>query len=219
MSLEDIFNSTKLDVIVSEKVHDLPGLDVDDWLQSITSTNQREKAFFGVCNLFDDLFARTLSGVIDEHLLLFFIIKIPHPGTSCIDPLVPPSELVLFLSHLQVTLDAKYISPQPAHRTHIAASTHDINLAPPPRSHSYHKSPGAPPSIFPPHTPHPTPQTAEADRKYAGANANMEGTVLESFVWGDTSREEPAGKNFALMWSDIDKVWVAIYRLAVSVCK
>lgn len=48
MASEEIFNSTKLDVIVSEEVHDLPNeLDVDDWLRSITTTNQREKAFFG----------------------------------------------------------------------------------------------------------------------------------------------------------------------------
>ncbi|KAF8516344.1 TRAPP trafficking subunit Trs65-domain-containing protein [Gautieria morchelliformis] len=201
MTSEEIFNSTKLDVIISEGVHELPsGSDLDDWLRSVTSSNQREKAFF------------------DERLLLFFTVKTPHPGTAHVNPLAPPPELAVFLSHLQVTLDAKYISPQPAHRTQ--AATRGINLAPPPRSHSYKAavdSPGARPSIFPPYTPHPTPQTGDADRKYAGANANTEGTVLESFVWGETSREEPTGKNFTLMWSYVEEVWVTIYRLTVGV--
>lgn len=163
------------------------------------------------------------SEELDERLQLFFIVKIPHPGAASINPLIPPSEVVFFLSHLQVTLDAKYISPQPAHRTQTATPLRGISLAPPPRSHSYHNatqaSPGAHPSIFPPHTPHPTPQTGESDRKYAGVNSNAEGTVLESFVWGETSREEPPGKTFTLLWSDSEKVWVSIYRLTVGVCK
>jgi hypothetical protein len=48
MTSEEIFNSTKLDVIIPEEVHELSdGSDVDDWLRSVTSTNQRERAFFG----------------------------------------------------------------------------------------------------------------------------------------------------------------------------
>jgi hypothetical protein len=43
--------------------------------------------------------------------------------------------------------------------------------------------------------------------------------VLESFVWGETSREEPTGKTFTLMWSYVEKVWVTIYRLTVGVCE
>lgn len=154
--------------------------------------------------------------------MLFFTVKTPHPGGAPINLLAPPSELALFLSHLQVTLDAKYISPQPAHRT-VTAPVGGINLTPPPRSHSHQKaayaSSRAHPSIFPPHTPNPTPQTAEGDRQYAISNFSTEGTVLESFVWGETSREELKGKNFAIMWSDVEKVWVTIYRLTVGVCK
>jgi hypothetical protein len=173
---------------------------------------------------YDKPFMAHINEKLDERLLLFFTVKIPHPDIAgSINPLAPPSELIFLISHLQVTLDAKYISPQPAHRAQTATLTRGINLAPPPRSHSYHKAghatPGVYHSIFPPHTPHPTPQTGEADRRYAGANSNAEGTVLESFVWGETSREEPPGKNFALLWSDVEKVWVSIYRLTVGVCK
>ena len=71
-----------------------------------------------------------------------------------------------------------------------------------------------PPSIFPPHTPNPTPQTAEADRKYAGST---EGTILETFVWGETARDEPEGRKFALIWSSQASLWVAVYRLTVGI--
>lgn len=159
--------------------------------------------------------------IIDERLILFLTVKMPHPSALPINSLAPPSELASFLSHLQVTLDAKYISAQPAHKP-LAGPVGDINVTPIPRPHSYQKvalaSPGAP-SIFPPHTPNPTPQTDEVDRQYVGTSFNAEGTVLESFVWGETSREDPMGKNFACMWSEAEKVWVIIYRLTVGVCK
>ncbi|KAF8585586.1 hypothetical protein K439DRAFT_1660229 [Ramaria rubella] len=199
---EEIFNTTKLDVVVPEDGHDLvEGLDIDDWLRSLASANQRDKAFF------------------DERLLLFFTVRLPHLGINVVDPQAPPLELVVFLTRLQITLDAKYIASQQPTRHHTVTPLRGISLALPPRSHSYQKAtiPVTHPSIFPPHTPHPTPQTDEADRKYAKVSSNTEGTVLESFVWGEKSREEPTSKNFALMWSSVENVWIAVYRLTVGV--
>lgn len=55
MNPEELFNATKLDMIVPEEVHDLPDVsDVDDWLRSHTS--HREKAFFGESTSLDKLF-------------------------------------------------------------------------------------------------------------------------------------------------------------------
>ncbi|KAF8523143.1 hypothetical protein BU17DRAFT_86296 [Hysterangium stoloniferum] len=201
MDPEDIFNAATLEVIVPEDVHEIPDEPDEDWLQSVSTRNQRDKAFF------------------DERLLLFFTVKAPHPSQEPADPKAPPLELAAFLSRLQITLDSKYISSQP----NVRQATHPsgINLTLPPRSHSYQKAASgataAHPSIFPPHTPNPTPQTGESDRKYAGAVANTEGTVLESFVWGETAREEPEGKNFALVWSGPQNSWVAVYRITLGI--
>lgn len=50
MTPEELFNSTRLDVIVSEEVLDLPDVpDIDDWLSFLTRSKQRETAFFGEC--------------------------------------------------------------------------------------------------------------------------------------------------------------------------
>ena len=147
-------------------------------------------------------------------------MKVSHPVAEPVDPSSPHPKLALFLSHLQITLDAKYIAIQ--HRSAAPHASRGISLAPPPRSPSHQtaaRSSGAHPSIFPPHTPHPTPQTDESDRKYANSNSSTEGTVLESYVWGENPRDEPNGKNFALIWSTSDNLWLAVYRLSIGVCE
>lgn len=153
----------------------------------------------------------------DERLALFFTATMSHPTSEEQSPNTPPLQLAQYLSRLQITLDAKYISAPPPIPSRSSSHHSGINLALPPRSQSQRKgatkNKGAL-TIFPPHTPNPTPQTAESDRKYV---ANTEGTILESFVWGETAREEPEGRKFALIWSNANHVWVAVYRLTVGV--
>lgn len=49
---EEIFNSTKLEVIVPEELLELPAeSNADDWLQSLVNVKQRDKAFFGELGL------------------------------------------------------------------------------------------------------------------------------------------------------------------------
>lgn len=163
----------------------------------------------------------------DERLLLFLTVKILHPGNEPVDPSRPPPlEIAQFLSHLQITLDAKYIAAQQQQPNHHRGTTpgtgRGISLAPPPRSHSHRTNSRLPTgenlSIFPPHTPNPTPQTDEADRKYANSSTRTDGTVLESSVWGETQRED-VERSFALLWSSRENVWFAVYRLSLGVCE
>ena len=42
--MEEIFNSSKLDIIVPEELLDLSA---EDWLHSLSLVKQRDKAFFG----------------------------------------------------------------------------------------------------------------------------------------------------------------------------
>ncbi|KIJ45123.1 hypothetical protein M422DRAFT_251317 [Sphaerobolus stellatus SS14] len=197
--LEELFASMRLGVIVPETFHDLPD-DVDEnWLHLVENEAQREKAFF------------------DERLFLFFTVKLPNPTDDDVDPRKPPSQLAQFLSRLQIALDAKYISTPPPRPNRTSSHPSGIiNVGLPPRSHSYNQgnAKNNPPPIFPPHTPNPIPQMTEADRKYAGTT---EGTILESFAWGETARDEPEGRKFALLWSSSEISWVAIYRLTVGI--
>jgi hypothetical protein len=73
-------------------------------------------------------------------------------------------------------------------------------------------NPNQNPSIFPPATPNPTPSTAENDRQYVQA----EGTLLLASIWGQGGVDD--AERFMLLWSEKDQVWVAVYRLALTVC-
>lgn len=117
---------------------------------------------------------------------------------------MPPPHLLAFLSHVQVSYDATYISSvpiaqEPQVRTAISPPSRPTSLLGPSRR---------PRSIFPPTTPHPIPSAGEADRKYV----NSEGTPLTVGIWGDNPDEA-----FQLLWSRKDKAWVAIFRLVVNV--
>lgn len=70
------------------------------------------------------------------------------------------------------------------------------------------------PSIFPPSTPNPTPYSADQDRRYA----KSEGTLLLASIWGQDTSDD-SREAFSLLWSEAGRVWVAVYRLALTVCK
>jgi hypothetical protein len=140
-------------------------------------------------------------------------VDISLPATPNFEP---PKELLAFLAHLQITLEATYISSVPV----VAEAPQSaLLLSPPPRltSHGKLTTPkvgGAHhPSIFPPSTPNPTPFSADTDRRYL----QSEGTLLQAQIWGQDP-SEGTREAFSLLWSERNKIWVAVYRLAVTVC-
>jgi hypothetical protein len=140
-----------------------------------------------------------------------------HPDDASLDPANPPSALLAFLAHTQVSYDATYIPSVSA----SSPSTPRQSVLP--RTASLKPSaetgvPHVPPSIFPPSTPHPTPMTTEQDRRYVRA----EGVTLVSGMWGEEPEPSKARKvndrdSFALLWDETASVWVAIYRMCVNV--
>ncbi|KAJ3786675.1 TRAPP trafficking subunit Trs65-domain-containing protein [Lentinula aff. detonsa] len=188
MSFEDLFTSSELDVIVPESsITFPPGPDSDEWLDQLNNIDRKE-AFF------------------DEHLQTLFTLRVQQPELQqeLLLESPEPSRLLLdFLAHVQVLLEASYISPiapnddiseytvsasplpssrlnpssPPPRTSSIKKPTH-LNLSgllsPNPGSASHH------PSILPPSTPNPTPASAAVDQRYLQA----EGVVLTSRTWG-----------------------------------
>lgn len=145
------------------------------------------------------------------------MVRINHPtsGTPA-DTDHPPPDLLAFLAHLQVSLEATYISSLPAP---VPDVPHSSRLSAPPRTTSLamkHASRLNPhhPSILPPSTPNPTPAAADHDRRYV----TSEGTLLLASIWGQNMSED-SRESFALLWSDEEQVWVATYQLAFTVCE
>ena len=108
----------------------------------------------------------------------------------------------------EISLDEPISRPVPPRSNSLAVPTQGLN------------GPGAGmggrphPSIFPPHTPHPLPATAESDRQYMQA----QGTPLRSGVWGERGIDgSTAEEKFALVWSKRDQVWVAVYKMMIQV--
>ncbi|KII92192.1 hypothetical protein PLICRDRAFT_36980 [Plicaturopsis crispa FD-325 SS-3] len=199
MSLfEHLFNTTLLEVVVPDTSVVFPSQNEgDEWLEQLKSGPlERKQAFF------------------DELLEFILIARIEKPDPNgAPDPKHPPTDLLNFLSHLQVSLEATYISPLP---TQAPTSPPGSRLATPPRSDSMklkpRNGPAAHPSIFPPSTPSPIPSTADTDRKYM----RSDGTLLAASIWGHSTVEN-SREAFALLWSEKDQRWVAVYKLAVSV--
>ena len=166
-------------------------------------------------------YKQVLNDHADEQLQSLLLIRLSNPSSSCdspLDPSNPPHLLISFLSHLQIALEATYISPHPA-SLHSPSQGHNsiTTLAAPPRSDSVGRIKPPPrngnPSIFPPATPNPTPSTTETDRQYVQA----EGTLLLASIWGQGGVEDGA-ERFTLLWSEKDQVWVAVYRLSLTIC-
>lgn len=222
---EEVFNTVQISLLVPEESVQLPEQATStskSWLSSLSSLTDRKLAFF------------------DERLLAYFLVRIPFDGPD--EHGLAPIELLTFLTHLQISLDASYISPIPQEAPPAPAPSAGRLLGPPPAgraklrgSSSTGSSPtassptaispagGSPtgttlkprlPLLIPPHTPNPTPQMAESDAKYAAA----EGVQLLAYIWGEPNSADAERKEeFAFGWSESDKEWNAIYRLEVPV--
>ncbi|KAJ3999678.1 TRAPP trafficking subunit Trs65-domain-containing protein [Lentinula boryana] len=220
MSFEDLFTSSELDVIVPESsITFPPGPDSDEWLEQLNNIDRKE-AFF------------------DEHLQTLFTLRVQQPDSqqeSFLESPEPSRLLLDFLAHVQILLEASYISPiapnddiseytvsasplpssrlnpssPPPRTSSIKKPTH-LNLSgllsPNPGSASHH------PSILPPSTPNPTPASAAVDQRYLQA----EGVVLTSRTWGQDVNGE-GGEGFYLLWSKRDRAWVAVYKTVLNI--
>ena len=151
-------------------------------------------------------------GYLDEQLTLLLVMYIKHPSLDdAHDRHNPPRFIVDLLSHVQVSLEATYISQTPNQDAPNTASLI------PPRASSMVKGrpPSFHPSIFPPNTPNPIPSTTESDRKYV----QSEGTLLFSGIWGTKKTTEESKEKFALLFSETQRSWVAVYELSFIVCE
>ncbi|KAJ7498655.1 hypothetical protein FB451DRAFT_1426423 [Mycena latifolia] len=195
---EQLFASAALDVVVPDTSLEYPpATSADDWLSRLKSdTLERNQAFF------------------DEQLHSLLTVRVGQPSTSSTrDPAHPPKELLSFISHLQISLEATYISSVPVGPS-SPETPRTARLSAPPRTASLAKlnARSAHPSIFPPNTPNPTPSSAETDKRYL----KSEGTLLLASIWGQNSSED-SQEAFTLLWSEEEEVWVAVYRLALTV--
>ncbi|KAJ7653475.1 TRAPP trafficking subunit Trs65-domain-containing protein [Mycena rosella] len=197
-ALEQFFASAALDVVVPDTSLEYPpATSADDWLSRLKSgTLERTQAFF------------------DEQLHSLLTVRVDHPSTSSSrDPAHPPKELLSFISHLQISLEATYISSVPM-SSGSPDTPRTARLSAPPRTASLAKlnARSAHPPIFPPNTPNPTPSSAETDKRYL----KSEGTLLLASIWGQNPSED-SQEAFTLLWSEEEEVWVAVYRLALTV--
>ncbi|KIJ68093.1 hypothetical protein HYDPIDRAFT_25538 [Hydnomerulius pinastri MD-312] len=198
-TFETLFGSCVLEVITPDTSVTFPeDVLADEWLTSLKESRvERKQAFF------------------DEQLHLLLTMQIKHPSQNIpADPCTPPQHLVDFLSHVQVSLEATYISQKPMPNP----DTPQTAVLAPPRTSSVGGVPkGRPtslhPSIFPPHTPNPIPSTAEGDRKYV----QSEGTLLLASIWGSSKSPEQSEERFALLYSEAQGAWVAVYELSLVV--
>ncbi|KAF9011730.1 hypothetical protein BDQ17DRAFT_1387346 [Cyathus striatus] len=200
MSFEHLFSTSDLSVVTPDTSLEFPPAQPSpEWLSHLSSNSiDRKQAFF------------------DEQLQFIAVLKIEHPEPDTpADEAHPPEALLSFLAHIQITLEATYISPipvQPPEAPNTARllsappRTGSLALTPASRTHQHH------PPIFPPATPNPTPAATDNDRKYV----QSEGTPLLAGIWGQNNAPDSMEK-FALLWSEGDKVWVAVYRMALTV--
>ncbi|KAF8961451.1 TRAPP trafficking subunit Trs65-domain-containing protein [Flammula alnicola] len=184
VSLDQIFSTSLLNVFVPDTTLEFPPtISTAAWLDKARSSGvERKQAFF------------------DEHLQSLLVIRFKNPDREPPEDQNNPPEILLdLLAHVQVSLEASYISPTAAApgpetpRTSSALGKSNARLNPHP-------------SILPPSTPHPMPSTGDQDRKYSTA----EGTILHA---------EDSPEAFALLWSEEAQEWMAIYRMAITVCK
>lgn len=195
-TLETLFGTATLDLVVPDtSIEYPPNSTTDDWLSRIKSgKTERKQAFF------------------DEQLHCFLLIELEcNSGASE----KPPKDLLTFLAHLQISLEASYISSEPT-PTPDTPPARPTLLSAPPRSVSTSKlNPNADrkhPSILPPATPNPMPSSAEQDKRYIKA----EGTLLNSIIWGHEPAE-PSREAFSLLRSESKGLWIAVYKLSLTV--
>lgn len=208
-TFEELFNASTLEVLVPPASFALPATGPADCLEQLKSTGERKTAFF------------------DEKLHFLLALHLPSTEDASASP---PATLISFLSYLQVSYEASYIPSIPAAprpeaspmrlsappRTMSLKNQSKLNLSVNANANKQH------PSIFPPHTPNPTPGASGEDRRYVQA----EGTLLSAGTWGEeapntkpgsTPVEDEDAETFALLYSEKDKEWIAVYRLVVTV--
>ncbi|RDB17387.1 hypothetical protein Hypma_001684 [Hypsizygus marmoreus] len=201
MSFERLFASSSLNVVVPDtSVEYPPRGSPDEWLERLTDSSvERKQAFF------------------DEQLQSLLIFRVEHPTPAIpADPDNPPQSLLSFLAHVQISLEASYISSVPAQDPGLLRPS---KLSAPPRTAPLPKggslrlqAQAHHPSILPPNTPNPMPSSADHDRRYV----TSEGTLLVASIWGqDTS--EGSTEAFSLLWSEKEQLWVAVYRLSLTI--
>ncbi|KIP06996.1 hypothetical protein PHLGIDRAFT_436056 [Phlebiopsis gigantea 11061_1 CR5-6] len=203
-TFEELFNTSALSVVTPESSVSFPRQEDpsswETWVERVEDeSTDRKMAFF------------------DENLEIVLALRFEHASFDGeTDIQKPPAELLSFLTHVQVSYEATYITslPQAPSPSPFDAGRPGV----PPRSYSMpgrnKPTPLAPPhpSIFPPHTPHPIPSSTESDRQYVQA----QGTPLRSGTWGDGSAS-PDSEAFALVWSKRDSCWIAVFKLKIQV--
>lgn len=151
--------------------------------------------------------------IVDEQLQSFLVLRIKHPALENPNNSEHlPQVLLEILAHVQVSLEASYISAVPT----VAEAPRTSRLLGTPRTGSMARPSGRNnphPSILPPSTPNPVPSTADQDRKYMAS----EGTMLVANIWGSSTTEE-SPEAFALLWSEEQQAWLAIYSMAITIC-
>jgi hypothetical protein len=216
--LDQLFASTSLTVYIPEPSFEFPpkGL-TEEWLNSMKSTSQeRRQAYFGG-QLHVSVIHTGRLNVLDEQLQPLLLLRIKHPeGERFKAADEPPDSVIDLLRHIQVTLEATYISPIPS--TPVE-SPRTSRLLPIPRTGALalpkpNRSGRVHPSILPPSTPNPTPATGGNDRKYT----TSEGTLLLAQIWGTNSSDDSL-EEFALLWLEDECSWIAIYHMALTVCE
>jgi hypothetical protein len=223
---EQRFSSCTLDIIVPEVGLKFPNsaysAPEESWWSALKDTTQtRDQAFFGEVH---NLLVRTLriDYFLDEQLEFWLTLRVDEFNSEDVPANLasPPIHILTFLAHVQIALEAMYIATAPA------SGQSGMYLQMPPRTAASMGRLKPPPqkrgggsagiSIFPPTTPHPMPAANESDRRYA----RSEGTMLLASVWGENpAKEAQETETFALAWNPIEKVWVAFYKLAISVGK
>ena len=213
-SFETLFESCVLEVFTPDTSVSFPeDVVVHDWLTSVKQPHaERKQAFFGEVHCILIVAPTEAHGYVDEQLNLLLVMYIKHPSlTNAHDRNNPPRSLVDLLSHVQVSLEATYISQTPNQDVPNTAG-----LVPPRTSSMLKGRPSSlHPSIFPPNTPNPIPSTTESDRKYV----QSEGTLLFSGIWGTKKITEESEEKFALLFSEIQRSWIAVYELSFIVCE
>lgn len=135
-------------------------------------------------------------------------MSIDHPSQNrSHDSFGSAPHLADFLRHVQVSLEASYISQKSA----SSPETPQKSQITAPRIPA---GPMKPSSLHPPTTPNPIPSTTEDDRKYV----QSEGTLLLSAIWGHRPPEKSEEK-FALLFSKLQGIWVAVYEFTLAVCE
>jgi hypothetical protein len=215
ISFQDAFTNSTLDVVLADASIAFPcdhTIQGDDWLIALTSSDaERSIAFFGESPK-NRITFNSPEGPLDEKLDYYLTVHLTDFNTGAASPSftneqrIPPPHLLAFLSHIQVSYDAAYITSTPI----IEEPQAGVTFSPPPGSRptSLLGPSRRPRSIFPPTTPHPIPSVGEADRKYV----KSEGTLLKAGIWGDGPDEA-----FQLLWSQKQKAWVAIFKLVLNV--